>query len=274
MIELEIDKYIVLEELLKEVKINTLFARFVIEKKVKGKVFVDNIDKPKTFYIVHPYGMSLLFGKSDNEIFNNQFADYCFNKKGKRNVFEWMQSYPNEWDDILAKLFSDKLIKATSNEASKELIELNTRVNFRFDYDKYISFKKNNIKEEYKIIPTNKESYKEMKGSVVPANFWNNAEDFCKNGVGFSLFYQQKLATTAYSAFIFDKQLELGMETLPEYRGRGFAQYACSALIDYCLANDYEPIWACRLANIPSYKLAQKLGFVPTLNLPYYRLAL
>ncbi|MCG8409826.1 MAG: GNAT family N-acetyltransferase [Bacteroidales bacterium] len=113
-----------------------------------------------------------------------------------------------------------------------------------------------------------------MKGSVVPSNFWDNAHDFDKQGVGFSLYHNNKLATTAFSAFIFDKELELGMETTPEFRGKGYAQYACSALIDYCLINNYEPIWACSLKNVASYNLAQKLGFIPQLTLPYYRLAL
>ena len=38
MTELETKKYSLLEEPLKEVKINTLFARFVVEKKGKGFV--------------------------------------------------------------------------------------------------------------------------------------------------------------------------------------------------------------------------------------------
>jgi GNAT superfamily N-acetyltransferase len=275
MIELEIDKYPLLEELLKEVKINTLFARSVIQKKVNGKVFVDNKENPKTFYVIHPYGMSLLFGENKNETFNKQFLDYCLNKSNTRETFEWMQAFPNDWNDTLTILFEDKLVYTSdSAETSKEFIELNTRVNFKFNLKNYLDFKKNNIKKKYQIIRTDEDSFKNMKGSVVPAHFWNNVEDFCTNGIGFSLFYQEKLATTAYSAFIFDKELELGMETFPEFRGKGFAQYACSTLIDYCLLNDYEPIWACKLTNIPSYKLAQKLGFVPNLTIPYYRLAL
>lgn len=275
MVELEIDKYSLLEKPLQEVEINTLFARSVIEKKVKGKVFVDNNENPKTFYVIHPYGMSLLFGESKNETFNNQFLDYCLNRCKVRETYEWMQAFPNDWNDTLPILFKDKLINTSdSGETSKEFVELNTRVNFKFDIEKYLDFKKNNIIKKHKIIRTDKDSFKEMKGSVVPGNFWNSAEDFCKNGIGFSLYYQEKLATTAYSAFIFNKELELGMETLPEFRGKGFAQYTCSALIDYCLLNDYEPIWACRLTNAPSYQLALKLGFVPNLTLSYYRLAL
>lgn len=275
MIELNSDNYSLVEEPLKKVEINHLFARSVIEKKVKGKVFVDNIKNPKTFYVVHPYGMSLLFGDAGNERFNKQFYDYCFNKNQDRTSFEWMQAYPGSWDSTLSDLFGNKLVNAAeTGETQKDFIELNTRVNFKFSLEKYLDFKKNNSTENHNIIRTNQESFNDMKGTVVPSFFWDTADDFCTNGVGFSLYYQNKLATTAYSAFIFENELELGMETFPEFRGRGFAQYACSALIDYCLQNNYEPIWACKLANMPSYKLAQKLGFVPSRTLPYYRLAL
>lgn len=34
-----------------------------------------------------------------------------------------------------------------------------------------------------------------------------------------------------------------------------------------------EPIWSCRLENTGSYKLAQKIGFLPTAEIPYYRLS-
>ena len=275
MIELDINKYSLLEEPLKKVEINHLFARSVIEKKVKGKVFVDKIENPKSFYVVHLYGMSLLFGDNKNEEFNNHFFDYCLNRKGDRSKFEWMQAFPNNWDSTLSDLFGDKLVKeSNSEETPKEKIELNTRVNFKFNLEKYHDFKKSNITEKHLIKRTNIENFNKMRGSVIPAHFWNTAEDFCSNGVGFSLFHEGELATTAYSAFIFSDKLELGMETIPDFRGRGFAQYACSALIDYCVQNNYEPVWACKLTNTPSYKLAQKLGFVPVLTIPYYRLAL
>lgn len=57
-------------EAIKNVAINTLFAEAVIEQKINGKIYVDNIEKPKTFYIIHPYGMTLLLGDSENNEFN------------------------------------------------------------------------------------------------------------------------------------------------------------------------------------------------------------
>ncbi len=80
-------------------------------------------------------------------------------------------------------------------------------------------------------------------------------------------------AATAFSAYILDDQLEIGIETLAEFRKMGFAELVCGALIDYCLDSGYEPVWSCRFENTASYPLAQKMGFVPVSITPYYRLS-
>lgn len=261
-------------EAIKNVAINTLFAEAVIAQKINGKIYVDNIEKPKTFYIIHPYGMTLLLGNSTNKEFNNQFKDYALNVDSTRHEPEWMQAYPAIWDSVLSELFGDRLIASSENKQQNlsGIVELNTRVNFKFDQDKFIASRKPVIDNDIKIVRTDGEVFRNMPGSVVPAYFWETEEDFLTNGVGFSLYYKNKLASTAYSSCINPSQLELGIETVPEFRGKGFAQYVCQALIDYCIEHQFEPVWACRLENTDSYKLAQKLGFVSTIELPYYRL--
>ncbi len=272
---LDKNNYARLIDPLKQVKINNLFARSVIEKKISGKVFVDNHENPKTFYVVHPYGMSLLFGNSQNIDFNNKFLDYSLNIDKIRDRHEWMQAYPGDWDKVLSELYSNCLIKSAENKKNKEsgLIELNTRINFKFNREKYNADRKMTLPQDCEIVQTDKKIYREMIGSVIPSYFWDNVKDFIENGVGFSLLCDKKLATTAYSAFIHDDKLELGIETISEFRGKGFAKLTCSALIDYCIENDYEPVWACRLENTGSFTLAEKLGFEVCNEIPYYRLS-
>ncbi len=249
-----------------------MFARSVVENKVSGLVYVDNVDNPKTFYVVHPYGISLLFGDCNNELFNSEFKKYALNTNKVRNKQEWMQASSNSWDRVLNKLFHDCLSKPSEIDDGSKTIELHTRINFNFNRDKYLKFKQENSSSNYKIIRTDKKMFAEMKGSVIPSLFWNNADDFIEKGLGFSLYYKNKLAAIAFSSFIHDNKFELGIETIEAYRGMGFAQQVCSAVIDYCLENNYEPIWACRLGNIGSYKLAQKLGFEPVKKIPFYKL--
>lgn len=64
---LETEVYLKVADSITTVEINTLFARAMIKQKVQGKIYVDNPKSPQTFYILHPYGMSLLFGKSHND---------------------------------------------------------------------------------------------------------------------------------------------------------------------------------------------------------------
>ncbi|MGD1843678.1 MAG: GNAT family N-acetyltransferase [Thermonemataceae bacterium] len=262
-------------EALEPVTINHLFARAVVEHHISGKVYVDDRENPSTFYIVHPYGMSLLLGKNDNEDFNEAFKEYALNTNGNRQAYEWMQAFPNGWHSTLKKLLADCLVHPSENEHPfpSNLIALHTRVNFKFNPKAYAAFKNKLEGIVGAVIETTQKEYATMEGAVVPSKFWNGAADFLANGMGYSTYVDNTLACTAFSAFLIDDKLELGMETVPKFRGRGLAQYTCSRLIDYCLQKNYTPVWACRLENTGSLQLAQKLGFEPTIQLPYYRLS-
>lgn len=274
MVILEKQKYDKLVKPLNRVKFNNLFARAVVEKCVSGSVYVDNQKDPKTFYVVHPYGMSLLFGDNSNDSFNASFKNYIKNEDRYRLTDEWLQVYPSKWNKTLRGIFKDINDDAgkSLNQLKKEKVEIYTRINFKFNLEKYLIFKRSFQTGKYAVKRSDKSIFSKMSGSVVPAKFWDNENDFFDNGVGFSLFVDGELSTTAFSAFIHDNKLELGMETLEQFRTKGYAQITCSALIDYCLEKKYEPLWACRLDNTSSYKLAYKLGFIADTNIPYYRL--
>ncbi len=105
MLLLDKSKYDKVIKPLRDVTINNLFARSVVEKKVTGAVYVDKLEMPKTFYVVHPYGMSLLFGETDNDDFNANFLDYALNIFKVRDKYEWLQAFPESWNKKLSVLF-------------------------------------------------------------------------------------------------------------------------------------------------------------------------
>lgn len=261
---------------LKNLPINHLFALSIMEHKVNGKIYADETEDPSTFLFVHPYGMSLLTGNENNENFNAEFKKYALNADNSRTKTEWLQVFPASWNEKLSSLFGKSLVTEKENTGVDKLsnIELSTRVNFKFDKEKYEVFKASFNFKPYEIVRTTEQIFEEMNGTVVPKHFWNNAVDFYKNAVGFSLMLDGQVASTAFAAFIIGNELELGIETVADYRGKGLALYTCSALIDYCLENDLEPVWACRLENTNSYKTAHKLGFEVSKMLPFYKLVI
>ncbi len=275
MILLPEDRYPFLKEKIKEVKKNNLFARSVIERHVTGKIYADNINNPETFYVIHPYGITLLFGASNNVTFNKWLKAYAMNTEEHRHCFEWMQTWPGDWDIVLSDLFGDQLIRYSdnSNHVTEGIIELNTRVNFKFNEKLYSQRRRKQSGNEVSIEETNQSHFELMSGSVIPMKFWDSAADFLRMGKGYTLLHHGKIASTAYSAFVHDEMLEIGIETMNEYRGLGYAEMVCSRLIDYCMEKNLTPVWSCRFENTASLKLAQKLGFEISGLFPFYRLS-
>jgi len=274
MILLDKSNYYKVLKPLQKVKINHLFADAVVLGHVGGTIFVDNADNPAAFYIAHPYGMSLLFGDNGNDQFNTWLLAHALNSFKTRNRQEWLQTYPQIWNKQLTAAWAEYLVKSGDNAdiLSDNRIEVNTRVNFRFNKAIYLDFKDKYPLAAIETVRTNGQMFENMQGSVIPTRFWDNAIDFSTRAVAFSVLDGNHVAATAFSSFVIDNQLEIGIETSDKYRGRGYAIAVCSALINYCLEHDYEPVWGCKLENTASYLLAQKLGFEPTVYWPFYRL--
>ena len=274
MHKLEITEYERISDPFSDVPFNTLFAQTVVDRMVEGDIFVDDSRNPRTFLIRHPYGMSLLFGDTTNARFNAWFRDYALNTGNTRKSTEWLQTYPDQWDSVFPELFGDRLVRSADNKNKNatDVIELNTRVNLRFNRIAFDKIRKDIFPCEYTVIRTDRNIFTELNEGVVPRHFWKNADDFVNNGIGFTLISNGKPASTAFASFICGNQLEIGIQTAEEFRRLGFSRYTGAAMIDYCIEKGYEPVWACRLENTGSYKLAQKLGFDIAREIPYYKL--
>jgi GNAT superfamily N-acetyltransferase len=243
--------------------INTLFVESVLCGHVDGTFFCDDECDPRAFYVVHPYGMALLWGSSERE---DWLAWLRAHLSEQHRPTEWLQVYPDAWVPIVEAALTEQSV---ANGAEKH-----TRVNFTFDRSEYLRARAalNPAIERASIVATTEAMFDAIEGSVVPKHFWRDANQFMCMAGGFSAIVEGELAATAFCSYRHGMQLEIGIETEPRYRGHGLAQLVASVLIDDCLRRGLEPVWACRLENVGSYRLATKLGFIPVRHLPYYRL--
>lgn len=271
MIELKQTEFYRIVILVSPITFNINFANSVLLNHVKGRAFVDNYDNPQSAYILHPYGMSLLAGFSSNIDYQNEIISSLKNENGERKRDEWLQVYPEKWNVLLKEKLSSIKYEDGKEKQGKN-IELYTRVNFKFSFNKYENVKRECNKSNISVTRIEKEQVKTITGSVVPLSFWNNEEEFYKYGIGFCVKVDGEIVSVAHSSFVHDKHLEIGIETKEGYRANGYAKMASMALIDYCLGNGFEPVWSCRLENASSYYLARSLGFEQTFQLPYYKL--
>jgi len=262
MIQLNESQYNLLLEPLAQVDFNTYFIRSIIAGHVEGKVFANSANDPKSFYAISKYGMSLLFGDPDNPHFNAGLLDYFASKSvKKRTKDEWLQAHPRAWDFMLDALVDKGKAKRYS------------RINFTFDKSEFIKNNSLISYDDYLVIPTTAAMFNSIQGAVAPSAFWRNETLFLQESTSFTVVIDGQPASTAFASYRHDQMLEIGIETNEKYRGKGLAYIACAILINYCIKNNLEPMWSCRLENAASVKLAKKLGFKQTLVLPYYHIS-
>ena len=58
-----------------------------------------------------------------------------------------------------------------------------------------------------------------------------------------------------------EKMIHIGIDTLQQYRRKGYASLACAAFIENHLRRGLMPVWECGINNTASRNLAEKLGF-------------
>jgi len=235
-----------LKSKLLEIPFNTYFARSVLEGHVEGDVLFDNENDPSAAYVQHKYGMSLLWGDCNNEEFNIRLKRFLDN----RQESTWAQVYPVNWGGFMQGISE----------------QITSRLNFDFLPE---MFEKNNKSLNMQSVrKATLDEAKNFTGRVVPSNFWKEAHlPMC---VSYVAIANDEAASIAYSSYIHENIIEIGIETVDAHRGKGFAQLACAGLIRHILNTKCVPVWSCRVDNIASLKLAEKLGFIETLKLPYY----
>lgn len=63
--------------------------------------------------------------------------------------------------------------------------------------------------------------------------------------------------------YMSDLVQEIGINTLEEYRKKGYAADACIACINEIIKNGKCPLWSTAKSNTASQRLAERIGFVP-----------
>lgn len=90
------------------------------------------------------------------------------------------------------------------------------------------------------------------------SNF-SGKEDFLKRGVGFVAMDGENIAGGASSFTVYNKGVEIEVDTGEAYRRQGIAAACSATLMLHCLENGLYPSWDA--ANMTSVRLSERLGY-------------
>jgi GNAT superfamily N-acetyltransferase len=85
--------------------------------------------------------------------------------------------------------------------------------------------------------------------------------DAARRMLGYYVMQGETICAEAFASPPLEGVVEVGMQTLEPYRQRGLATALCAHLIAACEGRGWATYWNCNVANLPSVRIARKLGY-------------
>lgn len=254
---------------LDDVPINVGFVRAVLDGTAAGELWCDRPADPRAFHVVHPYGMSLVWGPGVDDA-RQDVLDRLRGRRASGHA-EWLQIEPRwsglDWDAALGAVPIEDVDTDSPPTSTRH-----TRVNFAFDPASPGAAASSGVNEDgWAVRPATAADFA-VAGAVVPSAFWPDADAFLAHGGGMVVERTGAVGAVAFTSYRWDQNVEIGIETAPAFRRRGLARVAATAMIRAVVSDGLTPVWSCREENVGSRRLAQSLGFAVTTRTPYFHL--
>lgn len=241
-------------------EIGVINAQWVIGRNVEGRVFVDNLQDPKTAIVKHNETL-FLGGDCNNRLFIEEVYKLSKTEDSKFTFMDAWYIGNNKSHDVLKEILIDPVIYRS---LSYEMTEL------KFDW-------RSNIPEGIKVVEINQELLESdyeniyLINDYIKYDFNGSMNKFLAKSGGFCLVKDKTIISMAPLYYNdYSNTYSLGIFTVEEFRKKGYASLVAAASSEYCLAKGSKMKWTHSHYNKASENLAIKLGHKHTVTSKVY----
>lgn len=239
----------------------------IIEGNRPGKIYVDDMEFPKTAFAWAKPSEYYLVGCPNNNEFNFALHKLITNAINPETVnhkirFSVLHCSEDVWDKKINVILKNQ--------------------HYRKSYRWLFTFKqlkvncKRRIPKGFHIECINEEFLKRtsLKNLNTVADYiifkWNSINDFLQKGFGFCLLHGNSIASWCISGNHVEGKCEITIGTHEKYQNKGCATLIASAFVEHCISKNLTPSWHCGYDNLASIAVAEKVGFEKVLKYPVY----
>lgn len=248
----------------------SLSFRAALQGHNPGRIFVDDVEKPRTAFALTVEGY-LLTGEHDNPAtltaLREFIQDQLFTGKVYVNGDDSLSLavYPEAWETRLPDLIPTHEVEKLEryHYLCRELA-FDWRAALPAGYtvrrlDQAL------LRGEGAIVPEALAEWNDLE------ELWGTVDNFLTRGVGFCVLHENRVVAQCAADCATDDQMDIGIITAPDYRRRGLGSIAAAATVEHCLTHGFQAVgWHCNAENVGSWKTAEKVGFKRNREYVYY----
>ena len=227
----------------------------MIEGNTPGRIWVDNLENPTSAYIWDKAHCHYLVGENDSEEFNESIMEFLNGEvipKARRGGYSTFKLYCSAgWE------------AATCDMSARSFIKRGRRF-YRFNKSS-VQKKESPSDFSLEVIDKNLLQSKRLRNMDLVrgeiSSCWNTLDDFLEKGFGLSMRHHDEIVGWCTGEYVSDRVCGMGIEVLEKHQGKGLATVMASSFVEYCLHKDITPHWDSFDDNVPSLRVAEKIGF-------------
>ncbi|SEN72405.1 GNAT acetyltransferase [Amphibacillus marinus] len=266
LMELDRSKFECLTELVSQS--NHIEEKAIVTGNNPGRIFVLDSNNPRSALIWPANNDGFIFvGYANDPVFNSAAKNYIEQKlvpELKALKLDYFECIGNslDWFTTIEKLFSDRSLSSWKQNLY-QLPENNSLDALMLDLD-----------DNYELVEVTKDFLNRVDLTNIAflqdclSEFWGSLAQFFEHGMAFVIIYNNEIVSICYSGFVFHNTHAIGIETIEPYRGKRLALQIATAFAQAAAVRGVCLVWDCMAENVPSNKLAQRLGF--QLQYTYY----
>ncbi|MBO4290197.1 MAG: GNAT family N-acetyltransferase [Lachnospiraceae bacterium] len=235
---------------------NQIYPASIAEGIQEGDIYVSDADDAAAVLFWHYCGFAFITGEPSERFLRQLSEDVCFSQDRRMVLITH--------DEAVVRFFKDRgyetggRIEYCYGEAAGRAPESDAASGHAPETESV----EGEAFSPFRLERIDRENYDRITGRISPRFSWQSAEEFLKKSFGFAAFEGDTYCGTAFASGISSKEADIGVEVVPEYRGRGLASALVRRACAEALARGKQPVWDHHASNIASGRTARRCGFV------------
>jgi len=222
---------------------NQVYPLSIAEGNQPGDIFTDNLEHVTAVLFWHFCGFSYLSGTPSKAFLEEIYKEFFLKEKERRFLLITD-------DSVVISFFS-----------CQPGIVINDRIEYKYGKTAEKTESSTN-KNSCKIEKIDREILPCIQGRIIPSFSWDSGETFLQKGMGFVIRENDAIAAVAFSAAVSSEEIDIGVETMEPFRGKGYAKALTERMCEETLDQGKQPVWAHAKQNLISGKTARRCGFI------------